>query len=260
MGNCIYCSQPAGFLRSKHNECESTYNNGKQAIVSILDNVLSSNLDREQVTQEINSIAAKSYITEDDLTIIVANTWSSLVDTAFEDGILTKSEEDILNGILNEFSLIDNISSLGNSYTGNARRKLQTSYDRLNKGCTLRTVLEEQLPEEPDALHPFNLMKSESLIWVFDNVDYFEEKNKTSYVGGSHGVSVRVAKGVYFRTGSFKGKKVVKSENMHIDTGVLGVTTKHLYFSGKNKRFRIRFDKIVSFEPFSDSEKRVISK
>ena len=63
MGNCIYCSQPAGFLRSKHNECESTYNNGKQAIVSILDNVLSSNLDREQVTQEINSIAAKSYIT-----------------------------------------------------------------------------------------------------------------------------------------------------------------------------------------------------
>lgn len=39
----------------------------------------------------------------------------------------------------------------------------------------------------------------------------------------------------------------------HVDTGMLGVTTKHLYFSGSTKSFRVKYDKIVSFEPFSDA-------
>ena len=29
-------------------------------------------------------------------------------------------------------------------------------------------------------------------------------------------------------------------------------TTKHLYFSGQKKNFWVRYDRIVSFEPFSD--------
>ena len=53
---------------------------------------------------------------------------------------------------------------------------------------------------------PFNLMKSEDLVWVFKDVDYFVEKTRTHYKGGSQGVSVRVMKGVYYRTGGFKGR------------------------------------------------------
>ena len=30
------------------------------------------------------------------------------------------------------------------------------------------------------------------------------------------------------------------------------LTTKHIYFAGSRKPFRIRHDKIVAFEPFSD--------
>ena len=29
-------------------------------------------------------------------------------------------------------------------------------------------------------------------------------------------------------------------------------TTKHLYFSGPKKKFRVRYDRIVDFEPFDD--------
>ena len=29
-------------------------------------------------------------------------------------------------------------------------------------------------------------------------------------------------------------------------------TLKHLYFSGEKKKFRVRYDRIVDFEPFSD--------
>ncbi len=41
-------------------------------------------------------------------------------------------------------------------------------------------------------------------------------------------------------------------ETIHIDTGLLGITTKHIYFTGPLKSFRIKYIKIVSFELFSD--------
>jgi len=36
-----------------------------------------------------------------------------------------------------------------------------------------------------------------------------EQKSKTRYVGGSQGVSIRIAKGVRYRVGAFKGERVV---------------------------------------------------
>ena len=41
-------------------------------------------------------------------------------------------------------------------------------------------------------------------------------------------------------------------ETVQADTGTLGLTTKHLYFSGSRKKFRVRYDRIVSFDTFSD--------
>ena len=33
---------------------------------------------------------------------------------------------------------------------------------------------------------------------------------------------------------------------------MLRFTTKHVYLSGRKKKFRVRYDRIVHFEPFSD--------
>ena len=33
---------------------------------------------------------------------------------------------------------------------------------------------------------------------------------------------------------------------------MLGLTAKHIYFAGSRKRFRVRYDKIVSFDPYED--------
>src|SRR5690606_38189287 len=103
-----------------------------------------------------------------------------------------------------------------------------------------------------DGQLPFNLQKSEQLVWVFQGVDYYEQKTRTRYVGGSQGVSIRIAKGVYYRTGAFKGERVQTAETIHADTGLMGLTNKHIYFAGSAKRFRVAYNKIVTFEPFSD--------
>ena len=41
---------------------------------------------------------------------------------------------------------------------------------------------------------------------------------------------------------------------VHADTGMLGLTTRHihLHLSGSRKKFRVRYDRIVSFDPYAD--------
>ena len=39
---------------------------------------------------------------------------------------------------------------------------------------------------------------------------------------------------------------------IHADTGMLGLTTRHIYFADSQKRFRARYDRIVAFDPFED--------
>ena len=97
---------------------------------------------------------------------------------------------------------------------------------------------------------PFNLVKSEKLIWMIQDVDYLEVVTRRERRGSSHGLSVRVAKGLCYRPGSFRSRSVEWEETVHADTGLLDFTTKHLYFSEPAKKFRLRYDKIVDFEPF----------
>ena len=99
---------------------------------------------------------------------------------------------------------------------------------------------------------PFNLMKSEQLVWVIQDVDYLETVVRRERQGTSHGLSIRVARGLYYRPSTFRSQPIEWEETVHADTGMLGLTTKHIYFAGSRKRFRVRYDKVVAFEPFSD--------
>jgi hypothetical protein len=61
-----------------------------------------------------------------------------------------------------------------------------------------------------------------------------------------------VMKGLYYRTGAFEGHQIDRTERVHLDRGLVAVTTKNIYFSGSVKSFRVPFQKIVSFQSFSD--------
>ena len=65
-------------------------------------------------------------------------------------------------------------------------------------------------------------------------------------------MSIRVARGIYYQPRTLRGRSVEWEETVHQDTGLLGFTTKHFYFPGARKRFPVRYDRIVDFEPFSD--------
>ena len=69
-----------------------------------------------------------------------------------------------------------------------------------------------------------------------DGVDYLETVTRRERRGTSHGLIIRVARGVYYRPGTLRSRAVEWEETIHQDTGLLGFTTKHLYFSGSKKK------------------------
>jgi len=242
MGDCIYCGKPAGFLRKVHKECKQKHEQGKSEIVSLVSKLGSEGGDLKHLEVSIKDITSSNYINTSMLNTLILSGWEKAVEVAFDDGVLTKEEEIALSELKQYFNLSQQDLDKNEAFS------------KIVKGAILRDILEGKLPErvEIDGNLPFNLQKTEKLIWVFQDVDYYEEKTRTRYVGGSQGVSVRIAKGLYYRTGAFKGERVQTSETIHADTGLLGVTNKHVYFAGSSKSFRINYNKIVSFEPFSD--------
>lgn len=242
MGQCRYCKQSAGFLRSQHGECRERHESGTREIVSLVSEIGTPERDLNRLEAQIREIARGCFVDSYMLRDLVVSGWEKAVEVAFEDRVISEEEERLLEELKRHFGLsddaVDRNGALG----------------RTKKGKVIRDLLEGNFPEQfaSSAHLPFNLQKSEQIAWVFEDVKYYEHKKKVEYVGGSRGVSLRVARGVYYRTGGFKGRRIETMQQVHADTGMLGVTSKHLYFVGEIKRFRIRYDKIISFEPFED--------
>lgn len=187
-------------------------------------------------------IAKDSFIPPDQVREALIDGWKQAVNHFLEDSNLDAQEEARLTRFAERFALTqEDLDKTG-------------AYTQFVKGVVLRELMEGKVPSRfhPVGGLPFNFQKSEALIWAFNNVAYYEEKTRRQYVGGSHGVSFRIAKGVYYRVGAFRGQPVETTERVHVDTGLLAVTTKHLYFQGQTKTFRVRLDKVISFMPYSD--------
>jgi len=242
MGNCIFCGESAGFFKKSHKKCKEQFEQGKFEIVSLVSQVGCQGGDLCQLEEKIEQVATTIHLDKQALKTLVATGWEKAVEAAFDDGILTEQEETALSELNQHFALTQDTLDRNGSFT------------KIVKGALLRDILNGNLPNriQINGNLPFNLQKTEKIVWVFQNVDYYEEKTRTQYIGGSQGISLRIAKGLYYRTGAFKGEKIQTPETIHADTGLLGVTNKHIYFAGQFKRFRIAYNKIVSFEPFSD--------
>jgi len=242
MGNCKYCGQPAGFLRRQHKECAAKHDQGWRKMIDLAQQAARGQGDINSLHSRISSIAAHSFVPAEQVNQAIIIGWEQAASHFIEDGNLSLEEENQLTRFAAHFNLSQN------------ELNQRGVYIQFVKGAVLREVMEGKIPDrlKIDTQLPFNFQKSESLIWFFNNVDYYEDKTRRHYVGGSSGVSIRIAKGVYFRTGGFKGHPVETTERVHVGTGIMAVTNKHIYFSSPQKTFRIRLDKIVSFMPYSD--------
>lgn len=241
MGICTYCGKDAGLLRSSHKQCKEAHESGKQQILQLITEKATKD-SAPSIKEIINKIAESSFIDQHMLMSLGAEAWQKAVEKALEDEVLSREEEDALTQLKNELGLDSNQLDSSGGLT------------KLMKAAVIRDLLEGNIPHRVEITGniPFNLQKDEGIVWLFKNVKYYEERTSTSYQGGSSGISVRVVKGLYYRTGGFRGNPVTTTSMVHIDTGSLGVTDKHIYFAGARKAFRIPYKKIVTFRPYTD--------
>ena len=136
--------------------------------------------------------------------------WIKAVDAAMEGGVLSEEKYQALNKYRHKFGLHE--SALD--------KKGHLSYFKraaLLKFLSLNRIVprfDHKAARRKHGRLPFNLMRSEELLWLVAQVPY----------------------GL--------GKKP--------DAGFLGLTTKHLYFTGSVNSFRIQLERIVSLKKYSD--------
>ena len=115
--------------------------------------------------------------------------WEAAVEGALEDGLFTLDEENALTRYINHFNLSQSQLDAHGVHTS------------LIKAAVLREIAEGVVPDRQQLSGnvPFNLMNSEKLVWVMDDVDYIETVVRREPRGSSHGLSIRIARGVYYR-------------------------------------------------------------
>lgn len=243
MGRCKYCGQKAGFLSNKHKDCEIKYNDGKSEIIKMIEDTIISSNDYNKIKTDIVRTSNDSFIKEEELDSIYTSAFDNTVEHFLEDGILSEEEENKLTQFTNSLGLSqENLDRNG-------------SFQKVVKSSILRELTEGNIPDprlEVQGHIPFNFQKSEKMIWMFNGVEFYEQTTRTQYQGGYSGVSIRVAKGVYYRTGGFKGNPVKVSEMKYIGTGLFALTNKHVYFSSPTKNFRVQLSKIITMDPYED--------
>lgn len=242
MGKCDLCGQDAGMLRKRHKECESRHNEGIASIIAVARDAALGKSSVDTLPDQAKHISDGAFISQDSVMGLYATGFERAVQSVLEDGVLSEQEEAQLGAFIKAFPL------------GQKELDASGAYTTMVKASLIREVLEGKLPERINISGdlPFNFQKGEKLIWLFQDVDYAEQRTTTRYQGSYQGVSLRVAKGVYYRTGAFRGNPIPVTATLAVDTGALAVTQKHIYFAGPSKSFRIAYAKMVAITPFSD--------
>lgn len=158
------------------------------------------------------------------------------------DGMLTDQEQRKIDDYVSALSLP--VNNLPAEFNGSDLAKL-------GQAAILKNFERGILPPRNMSV-PVILGKTESVLWSFNGVTLYEEKIQREWVGRSRGMSFRICRGVYYRTGGSKGHPVEHSTMQPLGTGSLYVTNKNLIFHAMMKGVKIPYKKIIGATPYSD--------
>ena len=159
-----------------------------------------------------------------------------------KDGFLTDDEQQKIDEYVNYLALP--VNNLPAQYQN-------SEISKLGQVSILKSVQRGVIPRT-NMVAPIILGKSETILWTYNGVSLYQEKITKEWVGRSSGMSFRVMKGVYYRTGGMKGHPVEHSSMEFQGSGSLYVTNKNLIFYSQMKSVKVPFNKIVGITPYSD--------
>ena len=243
MGNCKYCHKSAGLFRHSHFECEKKFEEGKRELYSLLMSCFILQQDFYYKEKDVDAIVHASFMDDATKEKILVKVLDDAVEKYLEDYIIDDSEKRCIARFV-QFS--------GLSQTALNRHH---SLERMLQADVIQDILNGRRPSPQIKIvgeFPFVLARNEMVIWLFRNVTLHEQKIRREYVGRSSGISVRIAKGVYYRTGGFRGHPIETTYMQRVSTGSVCLTDKNIYFSSPQKSLKIPFSKIINIDSYSD--------
>jgi len=244
MGLCKYCLQPAGLFRWQHRACAERRQQALSKINSALAEVLNDKTSADELWGHLEFTASDGFINKQELQSLVKAALVAAVKRASADHLLSQEEDNRFGELCQAFDFSAN--------------ELGSSAQTLFKAQVLRGLNEGEIAEV-DLESGVLLKPDEQAVWEFGDTRYLTTQTHVQYVGGSQGVSVRLAKGLYYRASAFHGEPIRAEEMTEVGIGALVVTTSGLIFDSPGNSYspgmasRWPFKKIIAVHRFSNA-------
>ena len=243
MGECRFCHKDAGFFKKEHDDCRRRFEDACSSVSTIIRQCFSSKSDFYLRSAEIESFLNRGNVSGGDKEKLFISCLDDAVETYLQDNIIDDTEYKMITRFVQFSGLQQTVLNVHHSL------------DKVVQSQVLNEILKGGVPTQRFSVAgglPFMLGKDESPVWVFRNITLHEQKTIRETIGRHRGFNIRVAKGVYYRTGGFKGTPVETTSMQKIGVGMVCLTTKNLYFSAPEKSLKIPYDKIISINTYSN--------
>lgn len=158
-------------------------------------------------------------------------------ENALSDSRLTAEEENEL------LELTDKLGLTEDELLGPMPEQKRMTYCKL--------MWEVENGKLPEIASPIILQKKEICHYAIDVTRLETKTVTTGYAAGSKGVSIRIAKGVSYRVGAYRGHPI-KEEVTFRYPGDLVITSKRIVFVASEKGFSIPINKLDNIEAYQD--------
>lgn len=171
--------------------------------------------------------------------VVTGHIFGSLVDSILADNYFSEEEELELNRLC--------------ELTGGLNSRVVKDWDlaKLTRARLIRDLLTGNVRPVFNAQNfPIVLQRKEVVVWGANNVEFITTKTERQFVAGSRGVSVRIAKGVYYRVGNSRGHTESKEVLDNLGKGFLVVSNKHIFINATKLNKKIPLSKLISVTPY----------
>ena len=242
MGRCKYCGENAGFLSKYHKKCQQAKSDAWQSLLYEIETAIVEGSDLGTLKSKIISTCKSSFIDSNEIKDLMAMGFNNAVKRFLEDGVLSREEEESATLFKSHF----NLTSEDLNYND--------AFNTMVKASVLREVLNGNFTdgmEQMEWIAPFNFQDEEKLIWLFNDVKYYENNTRAQHRGGFSDMHIKLDNEIYFRKSSFSGRSLQTDEMIFKDTGSFGITSEHVYFLGENY-FNVEISQLMAWYGYED--------
>lgn len=239
---CLYCGESTGFFKTLHEDCKKKQEDAKQLIIDRMVACFQESGDFFDLEPEIRKVANDNYIDDKLLMHISAFVYKQIAEAAIDQNKWSEKVDNSLMDLEVAFNIeYDYLYAWGIT-------------EKISKAKIIYGVENGQIPylENDILVEGIMFQKGERPIYCQWGVFLYQQVKSTQYRGTHAGLSFRIAKGMYFKTGGFQGEPVHTTEMKQVAYGNVVITDTNIFFKSPEKSLRISFSKIISLEPYND--------